>query len=180
MMEPSTCNAPPLPAKRMRPAIASASLMGSVDAVKPAVSTTAPLPTAMPAGLTSTRRPLELSVPKIEEGSGPRTRLIEVLVAEGWLNWVTLPSGTEKLCQLIAEWLLPAAFCVVTSRLAPWRTKLAWPATAWPPTGCARSGNGKVNAAATASAAAAGRKPASAGWYVGAPERGARVASLGI
>ena len=53
---------PSLPNRR-RPANASASLMRSVEAVKAAVSTTAPAPTAMPAGLTSTSRPLELSVP---------------------------------------------------------------------------------------------------------------------
>ena len=42
--------------------------MRSVDAVNPAVSTTAPAPTAMPAGFTSTSRPLELSVPKMALG----------------------------------------------------------------------------------------------------------------
>jgi hypothetical protein len=57
----------------------------------------------MPAGLTSTSRPLEESVPKIDEGSLPRTRLMEVLVAPGCAKCVTLPPGTEKLCQLMAE-----------------------------------------------------------------------------
>ena len=100
---PSTCNAPPAPPNAWRPARASASVMGSVEAVKAAVSTTAPAPTAIPAGFTSTSRPLERSVPKIAEGSAPTTRLMEVLVAEGWSKRVMVPEGTEKLCQLIAE-----------------------------------------------------------------------------
>ena len=93
--------------------------MRRVDAVKPAVSTTAPAPTAMPEGLTSTRRPLELRVPKMAEGLLPTTRLIDRLAASGCWKWVVLPPGIEKLCQLMAEWFVPAPFCVVTRSLLP-------------------------------------------------------------
>ena len=85
MMLPCTLNAPVKPSalKRMRPALASASLMFITAAVKPAVSTAAPAPTVMPAGLTSTKRPLELSVPKIADGLLVTTRLMDVLAALG-------------------------------------------------------------------------------------------------
>jgi hypothetical protein len=35
------------------------------------------------------------------------------------LNRVVEPAGTEKLCQLIAEWFVPAPFCVVTTSELP-------------------------------------------------------------
>ena len=101
--------------------------MRSVDAVKPAVSTTAPAPTAMPAGFTTTNRPLELSVPKIAVGLWPVTRLIDVLAASGWRKWVTLPPGTEKLCQLMAECRVPGPLRVVTTSDWPCCCRLAWP-----------------------------------------------------
>ena len=77
--------------------------MRNVEAVKPALSTTAPAPTVIPAGFTSTSRPLEPSVPKIALGSGPVTRLIDVLVLPGCANQVLLPAGMPKLCQLMTE-----------------------------------------------------------------------------
>ncbi len=110
-----------------RPASASASLMRRVDAVKPAVSTTAPAPTAMPAGLTSTSLPLELSVPKMADGLLPSTRLIDVLAAVGCAKWVVAPGATPKLCQFSALWAVPAPFCVVMSVLLPWVVMLAAP-----------------------------------------------------
>ena len=123
---PSTLSAPASPPVNMsRPANASASLMRKVEAVKPAVSTTAPAPTAMPEGLTTTSRPLELSVPKMALGLFPITRLMEVLPPSGWRKCVTLPPGTEKLCQLIAEWRDPGPFCVVTSSELPCCCRLA-------------------------------------------------------
>ena len=143
--------------KRWRPEIASASLMRSVEAVKPAVSTTAPAPTVMPAGLTSTSRPLEPSVPKIALGSEPMTRLIDVLVTVGCANQVLLPAGMEKLCQLMAEWLVPAPFCVVTVSRDPFCVRVALPTTAWAPIGCACAGAPAAKQAASASAIDSGR-----------------------
>ena len=71
----------------------------------------------------------------------------------------------EKLCQLIAEWLLPGAFWVVTSNLLPVGTTLAWPAMTCAPAGLAcRSVAPK--AADKASVSAAGRKPACEGAAV--------------
>ena len=137
--------------------------MRRVEAVKPAVSTTAPAPTAMPAGLTSTSRPLELSVPKMAEGSLPITRLIDRLAALGWSKRVLLPAGIEKLCQLIAERFVPAAFCVVTTRLLPCCTRLACPEITCAPLGWPSACPAPMNAAATARAMPAGRKPATAG-----------------
>ena len=57
--------------------------MRRVDAVKPAVST-APAPTAMPAGFTSTSLPVGTQRAKDGVGLAPITRLIEVLAAPGW------------------------------------------------------------------------------------------------
>ena len=83
---PCTDTAPPgvlaLP-KRRRPVSASASDMRRADAVKPAVSTTAPALTVMPDWLTSTRLPLLPRVPKSCEGVLVTTRFIEVLPALG-------------------------------------------------------------------------------------------------
>ena len=87
--------------------------MPKVLAVKPAVSTTAPAPTAIPAGLTKTNLPLELRLPKIALGLLPNTRLILVLVALGCRNWVVAPAATPKLCQFSALCALPAPFWVV-------------------------------------------------------------------
>jgi hypothetical protein len=168
---PPTCKEPlssPSPPNTMRPASASASLIRSVEAVKPAVSTTAPAPTVMPAGLTRTSFPLEPSVPKMALGSRPVTRLIDVLLLPGWANQVLLPAGMEKLCQLIAEWLVPAPFCVVTVRREPLWLRVALPTMAWAPLGCARAGLPAAKQAASASAIANGRWPATAGAAAGA------------
>ena len=100
--ETAAVDAVPSP-KRRRAARASASLMRSDDAVKPAVSTTAPAPTVMPDWFTSTRLPLLPSVPNSSDGVLVTTRLIDVLVALGCWKKVVLPAGMEKLCQLIAE-----------------------------------------------------------------------------
>ena len=54
-------------------------------------------------------------------------KALEVLRAEGCRNCVMLPAGTEKLCQLIAEWLVPAPLRVVTTKRLPMVAKLAWP-----------------------------------------------------
>jgi len=111
-------------------------------------------------------------MPKMAEGSGPTTRLIEVLDAEGWLNCVTLPAGTENDCQLIAEWFVPAPFCVVTTSLLPCWFRFAVPCVACAPAGCASAGR-EIKAAATARAVAAGRNPATAGLdATGRRERG--------
>ena len=157
---PPICSAAlsiPSPPKTSRPASASASLMRRVDAVKPAVSTTAPAPTVMPAGLTSTSRPLEPSVPKMALGSGPSTRLIEVLVLPGCANHVLVPAATPKLCQLIAEWLVPAPFCVVTVSRDPLCVKVALPTIACAPVDWARAGGSEAKHAASARAMAKGR-----------------------
>src|SRR4051812_49391552 len=97
------------------------------------------------------------------DGSLPRTRLIDRLCAVGWSKRVVLPEGTEKLCQLITERLLPAAFCVVTTRELPWRCRKAAPWIAWAPVGWPKALVAPMKAAATASATPAGRKPATAG-----------------
>ena len=86
-----------------RPASASASLIRRLDAVKPAVSTTAPAPTAMPDWFTSTSLPLLPNVPNNCDGVLVTTRLMEVLFAPGCWKYVVLPEGIEKLCQLMAE-----------------------------------------------------------------------------
>ena len=73
---------------------------------------------------------------------------------------VLLPGAMEKLCQLIAEWLLPAPFCVVTwSWFGAGFLKLAWPWMATPPVGrvCARLAVLVANAVAIASVNTAGR-----------------------
>ena len=133
--------------------------MRSVDAVNPAVSTTAPAPTVMPAGLTSTSRPLEPSEPKMALGSGPTTRLMEVLVLPGCANQVLMPAGMPKLCQLIAEWLVPGPLRVVISSELPWLAKVAWPAMTCAPAGWARTTAGMaLNAAERATTSKVGRK----------------------
>ena len=120
VMRPSTLMppAPPMLAlaspKRSRPARASASLMRKADAVKPAVSTIAPAPIAMPDWLTSTSLPLEDRLPKMTDGLLVTTRLMAMLVALGCWKLVLLPAAIEKLCQLMAEWLVPAPFWVTT------------------------------------------------------------------
>ena len=122
--------------KRNRPESASASDMRNADAVNPAVSTTAPAPTVIPDGLTSTNLPLEDRLPKIAEGLLVTTRLIDRLAADGWLMRAPLPAEMEKLCQLIAEWPVPGPFWVATtSCCADGELKTAWPWTATPPTG---------------------------------------------
>ena len=164
-IDPWTASAPADPSdwKRCRPAMASASVIRSVDAVNPAVSTTAPAPTVMPAGFTSTSLPLEPSVPKIALGSGPTTRLIEVLVFPGCANQVLVPAATPKLCQLIAEWLVPAPFCVVTVSREPLWASVALPTIACAPLDCARADGIAAKQAANASAIESGRWPATAG-----------------
>ena len=144
--------------KRKRPASASASLMRSADAVNPAVSMTAPAPTAMPDWLTSTRRPLDDRAPKIADGVLVTTRLIDRLLALGCTNVVLLPAAIEKLCQLIAEWLVPRPFCVTTrSWFGAGVLKLAWPSMATPPTGSAWPWPDPLaNPVASASASSAG------------------------
>jgi hypothetical protein len=72
----------------------------------------------------------------------------------------------EKLCQLIAEWLLPGAFWVVTSSLLPDVARLAWPAMTWAPAGLACRFVAP-KAADKASASVAGRKPACEGAAAG-------------
>ena len=71
------------PSNCRRPAKASASVICMAAAVKRAVSTTAPAPTAMPDGLTSTRCPLEPRLPMMADGLGAVTRLMLVLLAPG-------------------------------------------------------------------------------------------------
>ena len=117
VMRPSTLRMELLPRaspKRSRPASASASVMRKADAAKPAVSMTAPAPTAIPDWFTSTNRPLDDRVPKMLDGVLVTTRLITVLVVLGCWKLVLLPGAIEKLCQLIAEWLVPAPFWVTT------------------------------------------------------------------
>ena len=125
----------------------------SVEAVNPAVSTSAPLPTAMPAGFTSTSRPFEPSVPKIEDGSVPVTRLIDVLSTEGCAKYVTLPAGTEKLRQSITECRVPSPLRVVTVRLGPLPLKLAPPCTTVAPAGWAAAPPCQASEAAAMAAA---------------------------
>ncbi len=122
---------PPRPSapNSMRPASASASVIRSVEAVNPLVSTTAPAPTAIPAGLTSTSLPLDDSVPKICEGLLPRTRLIEVLVVEGWSNRMYVPGAMPSVAQLMTDWLVPRPFCVLMTCEAPRWISVAWPCT---------------------------------------------------
>ena len=88
---------------------------------------------------------------------------------------VLLPGAMEKLCQLIAEWLLPAPFCVVTrSWLGAGLLKLAWPWMATPPLGrlCAKLAV-LANAVATANVKTAGRNvlrpPACTSMAMGCP-----------
>ena len=83
---PAKDTAPPdplAPPKRMRPAKASASLICKLDAVKLAVSTTAPAPTVIPAWLTNTKFPLLPKLPNNCDGVLVTTRLIDVLEALG-------------------------------------------------------------------------------------------------
>ena len=89
--------------KCRRPARASASLMPTAAAVKAAVSTTAPAPTAMPLWFTSTTWPLLDRVPKISDGVFVTTRLMDRLPALGCRICVLLPAGMVKLCQLMEE-----------------------------------------------------------------------------
>ena len=155
---PAIETAPPdplLPPKRRRPAKASASLICRLDAVKPAVSTTAPAPTVIPAWLTKTRFPLLPKVPNNCDGVLVTTRLIDVLEALGCWKNVVLPCGTEKLCQLMAEWLVPAPFWVVTSKLVPEVAIVACPTTATPPAGFAIATKGTVPHARAIPAASA-------------------------
>ena len=93
-------------------------------ATNPATSMRAPWPTMMPAGLISHTRPLELSVPRITEGSLARTRLRTLLEAEAWLKRVDSPAPMEKVFQLMMAPLL-----LVTVSALPFRAKLALPLT---------------------------------------------------
>ena len=134
--------------------------MRNADAVKPAVSMTAPAPTAMPDWFTRTRRPLDDRLPKIADGVLVTTRLMDRLAALGCWIVAVAPAEIEKLCQLMAEWLVPAPFWVTTRRwLGDGWVMTAWPWTATPPLGrvwaCRPAGNAP-NAVATASANTAG------------------------
>jgi len=69
--KPSTLTLPAAPSllNLSRPFLKSASLMLSVEAIRPCVSTRLPAPNTMPLALIRNTRPLELKVPRITLGS---------------------------------------------------------------------------------------------------------------
>ena len=113
--------------KRRRPATKSASLMLSVEAAKPATSTTAPLPKPMPLGLIRKTRPFDTSEPRMAVGSWPVTRLSTVLAACCWMKRVISSRAMENCCQLM---IAPGVLVMVsvpplTEKVTPPRTIVA-------------------------------------------------------
>ena len=111
----------------------SASLILRVEATRPAVSTRAPAPKAMPLGLIRKTLPFETRRPRMADGSPPVTRFKTALFVDCWTKRVSSPRSMEKPCQLmmapgeLAMFRIPAAG----------RERLAWPWAATPPVGLA-------------------------------------------
>src|SRR5438105_3910663 len=88
------------------PAMNRASSRLSVDAIKLCVLMTPLAPTMIPFGLIRKTLPLACSVPYIEDGLPPVTRLSTADRAEGWMNCVSSPELIEKPCQLMMALLV--------------------------------------------------------------------------
>ena len=133
--------------------------MSIVEATRPPTSTCAPLPKAMPLGLTRNTRPLAEMLPRISEGMPPTTRFNTVDEAEGWLNTTYSLLPTENCCQLIAA---ECELWLITSVPAFGALIVAWPATTWPPAGLAAERPG-ASTLARVSGQRIARRPAASG-----------------
>ena len=70
--------------------------MFSVEATRPATSTTAPRPNTMPFGLIRNTRPFDCREPRIWLGSPPVTRFSTWLALDCWMKRVTSPAPMEN------------------------------------------------------------------------------------
>ncbi len=93
--------APGAEVKFRRPERKSAFDRFRLEATRPAVSITEPAPKTMPFGLIRKTRPLDCSVPRIEDGFCVVTRLRTAEEPDCWTNLVISPAPIEKLCQLM-------------------------------------------------------------------------------
>ena len=109
----------------------SVSVIFRVEATSPPTLTDAPWPNRIPLGFSRNSLPLADRVPRILEGSEPRTRLSATEPLLGCKNRTASPCPMLKLCQLIA------AFCVDWMMVVPPVPLLilAPPAVTTPPAG---------------------------------------------
>src|SRR5262245_7850326 len=159
----------PLPEKRMRPLMKSASLMLSVEAAKPATSMIAPWPNAMPDGLMRNTRPFEVSWPRISDGFCPTTRLSTTLAECCWMKRVISSRAIENCAQLM---IAPGVLVIV--RILPSTEKVTPPAALEAPDGLAKAEGaeaGKAALTATASAFLDANGRAKSPWSRRARER---------
>jgi hypothetical protein len=116
------------------PPLASAAVMPTADAVNPAVSTTAPAPTAIPAWFTSTTCPLLCKVPNNADGVLVTTRLIDVLVPR-WAARSAWNAASGNGKALPVDGTVVGACTVLGGHpqigWAGWRQ--TWPGHEWPP-----------------------------------------------
>ena len=120
-----------LAAKVLRPAIKSASLIFSVEAIKPPTLTLDVPVNSTPLELSKNTCPLAFIAPAMTDCSVPITRFKITEDALGCTKLTVAPLPTEKLCQLTAaRWLLWLTVRVLAVLLI-----LAAPAVTWPPVG---------------------------------------------
>ncbi len=163
-MRPAAWMEPPSPAKARRPARKSASLMESVEARKPWVSTRLPAPKITPFGLTRNTLPLLVSDPRSADGSRPVTRFSTTLAALFCWKRVVSPAPIENDPQLMM-----APGVLVTVSCLPAVENVAPPLTTTGAAGFAWTADDQASAMPRASAA--GRKPAAPRRPAGRPGR---------
>src|SRR3972149_3469071 len=122
------------------PATKALSETASVEATRPCTSMRAEGPKTTPFGFTSQTRPLDCSTPRIDEASGPRTRLRTPLWADCWMNRVASLAPMEKPRQLM---IVPGVLVTV-------RAPACCEKTALPTTTCGPAGNAHAADAARA------------------------------
>ena len=103
----------------------------SVDATSPPTFTCAPLPNRMPFGFIKKTFPLAVRLPRIVDGSAPKTRLSATALLLGCTNRTVSPGPMLKLCQLITV----LAVVWVTKVVPAPVLMLAPPAVTAPPVG---------------------------------------------
>jgi len=101
-----------------------------VDAINPAVLTIEFLPKTIPFGLTRKTLPLELSCPRMRDGSCPTMRLRMALLAPCWINRVISPWLMPNCCQLT---MAPGVLVILRVWLFGWLNETEPCTTVAPP-----------------------------------------------